>query len=128
MSHHAQCSGAATFGRTPRHCQYVSFISAAPWEGTERSGLRGSRTALVSSVLLSDDLTFLVRRLLHEVPDLRGEVLQFLQGKPVDGGVVKGVQVPRVGGECHFLCPFQDLKSIWGKSYVIPKNFSAKFS
>lgn len=33
----------------------------------------------------------------------------------MDGGVVKGVQVPRVSGECHFLRPFQDLRSILGK-------------
>jgi len=85
------------------------------------SGLGGSGAAPLGSVLPSDDLqvvAVLVRRLLREVPDLWGEFLQFLQGKPVDGGVVEGVQVPRVGRERHLLRPFQDLKSIGGRSYV----------
>lgn len=46
----------------------------------------------------------------------------------MDGGVVKGVEVLRVGWECHFLCPFQDLKSIWGKELcMMQKNLSVKF-
>lgn len=63
----------------------------------------------VTFVLLPDDLqvlALLVRRLLQELPNLRRELLQFVQGKPVDGGVVEGVCVPRVCWERYLLCPF----------------------
>lgn len=117
MAEHDDTVGASASSRL-RRSYWDETQPQGPRCRRQRSGLRGSRTAPVSSVLLSDDLhvvTVLVRRLLHEVPDLGGEFLQFLYGKPVDGGVVKGVQVPRVSGECHFLCPLQDLKSIWGR-------------